>query len=208
MRGPVRQSAVDKAFAEVTKLQERAAGIEADAAARAAELADLEQRSGAEAYDDPSRIGVLAEQSSRLRAAIDVLGRTRAVAAQRIVDAQREALRARAAESRERAETLLADADKRQGTTDRLLAELATHEDVEFTPKPQYQDTGTVPLPWTPPTRTIRMRDEARFLVSEAEDLVSLAALTDDDDPRAAEKVTARFGWLLQRRTQAVLVPA
>jgi hypothetical protein len=133
------KSQLGKAAGQVTKCGQAVARWEADAAAKRAELADLEARMGDEVLDDETAAERLAEQAARLRAAIDVADRTAAAAGRNLIEARRAVLKARAAELRAEAARIREEATQRQAKTDQLLAELSEWEG------------GCRYVPWEPP---------------------------------------------------------
>lgn len=165
--------AVDAVGAAVALL----ARWEADAAAKAAELADLEGRAGLEALDGTeSAADDLARQMSYLRSALDVAGRAIVAAGERLADARREVLRVRAGELQAEAAKLQAEAASRQRKTDRLLAELQEWEGgaryVSWEPGPRNPGDSVsykIPLTQALRNRAAGLEQQAEALAAQAE---------------------------------------
>lgn len=167
------QSAMEKAVAEVDRAAELLARWEADAAAKDAELVDLEARAGADALDGPEGSAVtLASQIAGLRAGLDVAGRACVTARERLDQARRDVLTARVAELRAEALQVRAEADRRQVKTDRMLAELSEWEGgtryVVYEPsRVEVQSAGVDGVPIRVPV-TVMLRRRADALDSQA----------------------------------------
>jgi hypothetical protein len=101
---------------------------ESEQAAKTAELADLEARIGAEVLADETAADRLAEQTAKLRAGIDVAGRTARAASDRVTEAGRAVLRAYSAELKANADHLRAEVEQRQAKTDAMLKALTEWE--------------------------------------------------------------------------------
>lgn len=161
------KSNVAKARSEVTRLEETVAKWEADAAAKTAELEDLEGRAGDEVLADETVAERLTGAIAKLRAGIEIGRRAADAARRKLYAARRELLRAKAAELREQAETLVKSAEKRQQRTDKLLKELAEFEGVEFEPVRVIATLNPGPG-IVPPTRTDMFRNQAAAMKQRA----------------------------------------
>jgi len=163
----------------------------AEVEAKAAELADLQSRAGDEALDDPGAAGRLAETMHRLAAEQDVARRAVAAAGERLGQARRGLLRARAAELRTRAGRLSKVAEARQKRTDELLAALSEHEGAKYHPwSPACDGHDAVmhgPVRYKVPLTGVIAR-EAKRLEGQAAELERLAA------EGTAEQVAAAVG--------------
>lgn len=170
------------ALAELEAAEDLRARWEAAAAAKQAELDQLERRTGEDvlAAADADRevvAAALSEQAARLRSAIDVDKRTARAAAERLPAARRAVTLAKAAELRTRAEVLLAQASRLQVRTDELLGLLRDHEGCDFMPwrldheafEQALREGGSAPAPHVPASE--RLRREAAGLQREADRL-------------------------------------
>lgn len=199
------KSRLYKARAQAAKWEETGARWAADEAAKRAELESLEQRAGAEVLDgDEGTAARLSAQLAALRAGIDVAARAARTARERLDQARRAVLTARAAELRGEARRLRRDADKRQARTNELLAELAEHEGgAQFVPwepsRAEVMSAGAAGVRYTVP-RTQAMRTRAGQLDQQAAGLEAEAAA---EQAPTADRVAAVLAELDQPAEQA-----
>ncbi|HEY1325132.1 MAG TPA: hypothetical protein VGF32_33070 [Streptosporangiaceae bacterium] len=179
-------NALPRALAEVVKHNDAIGKWEADAAAKTAELQDLEARAGAEVLDDESAADRLAGDMLGLRTGIDLAERAAEAARTRLDAARRDVLRARASEVRGEAGRLRKDAAERQQRTDKLCAELADFEGVKFGPALVYDASGIDTTGHAPLTKTQQMVHRAGQLEAQAAKLEQQA-----EQGSAAEVATA-----------------
>lgn len=147
------------------KLEDYAAKIQAARDLAAEALLDA-QLSGGVGEGYAGAVTLLEAERETVQAAI-------AQADDRIAAAQRAVKVAQAAEWRAQAAGLRAEAEKRQKKTDKLIAELAVWEGVEFEPKTLARDpaTGTVWRVGTGKTISDTLRDQAAGLEHQAHQL-------------------------------------
>ncbi|MEU3168956.1 hypothetical protein [Streptosporangium sp. NPDC006930] len=160
---------VEQALSQIDRSEKNAARCEQDVVTREGELETFEQQAAVRLVDEPGEAETLTEEIVRLRTGLELARRTAVTAAEQLLDARRDVLRARAGEHRAEMVRLRADADQREARTRELLAELAEHEGCEFTP-------GCPPgSTWPHRTRTMLTRLRATTAETQAADLERLA---------------------------------
>jgi hypothetical protein len=119
---------VRNAFDKVAQIEVRRAEVEAEIAARQAELSDAERRAGDDVYENPAAAARIATELDGLRSQIGLQQRALAVAAGKVDKAKRAALAAQARDLNSRAGELAKAVDVRRAKTAQLLDELEAHE--------------------------------------------------------------------------------
>lgn len=156
-------STIEDAAAAVVDMEAAVAKWTGDAEARRIELDELAGDEATIGTDVPADDAAAEDAVRRLlevRARTDVANRARTAALQRMEEARRDLLRARAAVVRDRASRLREVAAERQRETDRLLDLLEEHEGPRYiVPEPMLGLTLAVgPTSWKVPLTTIILR--------------------------------------------------
>jgi hypothetical protein len=163
--------ALQAAEATLSRWSDEAADKERQAEVLAAELAEAQARAADDLLDDddPDVLSRVAADLERRRTEQALAVQAAERAAERVVAARRDVLRARAATVRTRAEGLKSGAAARQARTDQMLAELAEFERVTFGVADQ--NSSGVGTPFRPWTSTRQLRNRAQWLADHADHL-------------------------------------
>lgn len=187
-----RKTMLDEALKTMEKMDGAAERWAVEVAQKRQVLAELESSMGGEALADAGKAEQLAEDLAVVRARVDVAESTHGRAAAEAVEARRQALRAYGAELLAEAAKVRSEAETRQKRTERLLAELAEYEGVDYAPKPIMSVTG-VGSPYTPVTRTGGLLNKAAHLEREAEQWRLRADEAPDAVARWVEHLLAKL---------------
>lgn len=156
---------VAKAGKELSRCEDTLARWQAEAAAKRAELADLQSRFGDDVLADEASAVRLTRQVADLRAALDTADRTAASAARRLVTARADVDRARAVDLREQASDLRKQAAARAEVTVALLAKLEAHEGAQYVPFEPRRDAIALAaagsITWALPRTTVLLGQAA-----------------------------------------------
>lgn len=188
---------------EVTRLEGVVAQWEAEGAAKRAELADLESRIGDEVLADESAADSLTEAATRLRSRIELAARTAAAASRKLQAAHDGLARAQAAEKRDRAAKLRAQAVAHESKVDQAAEALRALDPTAVIElgrptadeRRKARDNAKIltyaaaMLDDLPPF--LQLHHEADVLLEEADALAEPAAGAPDASPRPAARQLA-----------------
>jgi hypothetical protein len=183
-------NALDVAEATLARWVGEAADLSHAAEVLASELAEAQARAADDLLDaddadeDNAAVTRIAGELLRRQTEQGIAVQTAARATERLVDARRAVLRARAGTLRTRAERLREATVTRQAKADQLMAALSEFEAVPFEPIPHRSDTGST---WSRPTLTQHAVIRARWLCDHASTLDLVAG------QGTADQVLAQF---------------
>jgi hypothetical protein len=141
-------------------------------------------------------VAAAGQRIASLRAELEAASAAAAESEKQLQEAQRNVLQAQADELRDQAENLRREAQTRMERTDKLLAELAEHEDCEYIAKPppsadELAMAGAGGVVVTLP-KTQRLLNEAQSLELQAE---TLEVQTKPPVDRTAQRRKAHEDW-------------